>query len=117
MNIGISITTNAKDLAKKFDKDVERIKQFLEIAVKKATFLVERESKIRAPVDTGRLRSSIQTEIRPLTATIYPTVNYALFVHEGTRYLKSRPFMRDAADQSEKEIQNIFSKAVHDALQ
>lgn len=117
MSIEVSITTNAVQLAKKFDKDVETIKRFLEIAVKKATFLVERGAKIKSPVDTGRLRSSIETKIMPLTGTIRTIVEYAHFVHDGTRHMRPRPFMKDAADEAGKEIEQMFVKAVHDALQ
>lgn len=117
MSIIVSITSNAKELAKKFDRDVEHIKRFLSEAVMKATFLVERGAKIKSPVDTGRLRSSIQTEIRPLTATIFPTVNYAIYVHDGTRFMAGRPFMRNALSEAESNIQELFTKAIHDALQ
>ena len=117
MTLSVSINTNAQQLAKKFDKDVEQIKRFLDVAVKKASFVVERGAKIKAPVDTGRLRSSIQTDIRTLTGTIRPTVDYASFVHEGTRHMTGRPFLKDALTEGEKQIHEIFIKAVHDALQ
>lgn len=56
-------------------------------------FDIERESKRVAPVDTGRLRASIFTSIGNLEARIKPNVNYAIYVHEGTRYMRARPFM------------------------
>lgn len=44
-------------------------------------------ARLKAPVDTGRLRQSIQTDMisRPprLTARVSAPVNYAVFVHEG----------------------------------
>lgn len=117
MSIHVTINSNAAELAKKFDKDVERIKRFLEDAVKKATFLVERGAKIKVPVDTGRLRSSIETSVMPMTGTVRTLVSYAVYVHDGTRYMRPRPFMRDAADEAQNEIEELFIKAVRDAIQ
>lgn len=52
------------------------------------------------PVDTGRLRSSIQQEVTQrdgnLVGVIGTDVEYAIFVHEGTRYMEGRPFLVDA---------------------
>lgn len=117
MSFEVQLSTNAEELAKKFDKDVREIKRFLERAVRQSTFLVERGAKIKTPVDTGRLRSSIETKIMPLQGTIKTIVQYARFVHDGTRFLRPRPFMKDAADEASSEIQGFFRKAVHDALQ
>lgn len=49
---------------------------------------VESEAKRRCPVDSGRLRSSISTEIsltnKGPVARVGTNVKYAVFVHEGT---------------------------------
>lgn len=51
----------------------------------KAGFIVEKNIKEIAPVDTGRLRSSVVTNLQPLRVGIGPTVFYAPFVEFGTR--------------------------------
>lgn len=51
----------------------------------RAAFVVEAEMKQAAPVDTGRLRTSITTNVEQLRATIGPTVHYAPYVEFGTR--------------------------------
>lgn len=52
-------------------------------------------AKRRCPVDEGRLRSSIRWELRSdsrgLHAVVGSDVEYALFVHEGTRAHQIRP--------------------------
>jgi len=57
--------------------------------MKKATLLVQREAKIKAPVDTGRLRASITPDIRRVGTTtlgiVGSVVKYAGFVELGTR--------------------------------
>jgi hypothetical protein len=61
---------------------------------------VEARAKTLAPVDTGRLRSSIRWNLqrRPsgVVATVGTDVEYGLAVHEGARGRRPRPFLRDA---------------------
>lgn len=55
---------------------------------------VERYSKEVTPVDTGNLRRSIHISfVSTLEAHIGTDVEYAGFVHDGTRYVAARPFM------------------------
>lgn len=82
-------------------------KAFMDIAagfrlqeeLEKFAYSVEREAKKVTPVDTGRLRASISTDVGPLMARIAPHTNYALFVHEGHRsrggssFVRPRPFL------------------------
>jgi hypothetical protein len=48
------------------------------------------------PWRTGRLAQSFQVEIRKLFAKIYPNVNYAIYVHEGTRPHLILPRIKEA---------------------
>lgn len=61
--------------------------------------LVETAAKARCPVDTGRLRSSItwrmELDGEGLVAIVGTSVEYAIYVHEGTRYMAGRPFLVD----------------------
>lgn len=83
----------------------------LQTGIEKLGFGIERESKKQTPVDTGRLRASINTSIGKLQARIAPHVVYAGWIHEGkmnrggqTIYIKGggaagtppggKPFMR-----------------------
>ena len=51
----------------------------------RSAFIVELKEKEKAPVDTGRLRSSITTVLQPMKALVGPTVFYAPYVEYGTR--------------------------------
>jgi HK97 gp10 family phage protein len=57
-------------------------------------------ARLYAPVDTGRLRSSIQvTRGRDATGPfldIGTNVSYAAFVEFGTRYMAAQPYLRPA---------------------
>ena len=56
--------------------------------MKRATLMVERDAKIKAPVDTGRLRASITPEVRRsgfrTQGVVGSIVKYAPFVELGT---------------------------------
>jgi hypothetical protein len=62
---------------------------------------VESEAKVGCPVDTGRLRVSITTvpavdDDGTGYVNVGTNVDYAVFVHDGTRFMQGRPFLRDA---------------------
>ena len=57
-------------------------------AMRDATMLVTAEAKRNAPVDTGRLRSSIVPEVRqgnPIEGIVGSNVDYAPYMELGTR--------------------------------
>lgn len=61
--------------------------------------LVETAAKARCPVDTGRLRSSInwrvETRDGALCGVIGASAEYARFVHDGARGRPPRPFLAE----------------------
>ena len=103
-------------------------------ALNKGILVIGRRSARNAPVDTGRLQSSIlggsfdrtgqstgmfaqNTGVdfatpSKLTATLTPQVDYAIYVHEGTRYMRGRPFMERAAETEKSEVTGFMEKAV-----
>ena len=74
--------------------------------------LMERNSKTRCPVDTGRLRSSISSTAQQqgddFIAAVYTGVDYAVFVHEGTRYQRKQPFMRNGVEAALSQIEAVL---------
>ena len=54
---------------------------------------VESKAKVRAPIDTGRLRSSIATKTDKNSVTVSTNVEYAPFVEHGTVKMKARPYL------------------------
>jgi len=57
---------------------------------------VRDEAKALAPVDTGKLRDSIQVSNGDDTDTIYSDVPYARVIEYGTRATPAQPFFRPA---------------------
>ena len=89
---------------------------------------VERVTVPITPIDTSRLRESIPLgkKIEPLRGEIGPTVDYAIYVHEGTsRWPLSMPpknphtvrqFLKVGFETSIPDIQGFFNKAIKDTL-
>ena len=70
--------------------------------------LVENESKAICPVDDGTLRASITHQVEENTVYIGSNVEYASYVHEGTRFLEGRPFISDAVFQNMDRLVKPF---------
>lgn len=69
----------------------------------RAAIQVEGNAKRLAPVDTGRLRSSITHEVGRDGRGLYGSVGsdgaYAMYQEFGTRYVPAHPFLRPALDR------------------
>lgn len=66
-------------------------------------------------VDTGRLFDSIESDVKrdsqnSYTVTVETDVPYAVYVHEGTRKLKARRFMKDAMQKNEDKYKKIIEE-------
>ena len=83
------------DLLNKLDRTEDAINRGIKIGLKKSAFLLEREAKLTAPTDTGRLKSSISTSFtnNGYTAHVAPHVYYANYIEYGTgKYNVNGPF-------------------------
>lgn len=83
-NIAVKIE-NIAEFRKAFQRAPEVVGRELHRAFEKSTSAVQATAKRLVPVDSGRLRDSIETEIRPLEASVFTTLKYAPFVEFGTR--------------------------------
>lgn len=99
-----------------FNKAPQLMINALDKAIRKATLTIQRESMLNTPVDTGRLRASTYSRFQPLTGIVGTNVDYGIFVHEGTRFMPARPFLRDAVENSESDVQQFFTQAVDSVL-
>lgn len=109
-DVRITFKPSLSKLAGKFGNI--KVQNFLQAKIKELAFLVEREAKQVTPVDTGRLRASIRVlpVIRPLEQVIQPHTDYAIYVHEGTRYMRGRPFMYWGAKTAVQGLEAKLSK-------
>lgn len=88
----------------------------LNIAIAKSILTVKGDSQRETPVDTGRLRASTYTQMGNLRGEVGTRTNYDIFVHEGTRYMKGRPYLKMAVNKDERQINDYFTRAVQNVL-
>ena len=114
----INVEIKGLDRLRKRWKNIDKeSKKIIQKALLKSGYLVERNAKKEAPVDSGRLRSSISLNDSLLTranpmVTVAPNVKYAIYVHDGHRSYKGNPFMERSYKESKNKINAIFKKAM-----
>lgn len=106
----ISLKIDATKFQKFLVEAPLKVERALRNTIYKVTLLIERGAKQNAPVDTGRLRASISNDLRPLSSTVQTNTNYAVYVHEGTRYMSARPFMKDAVREVSAQVDSIVNE-------
>lgn len=90
------------------DGAIKNVDSEVQNAISKGAYMIEGSAKRNAPVDTGRLRDSINSSIEEGRAEIGTNVEYAPHVHEGARGRTPRPFLKQAyAENKDKIIQEV----------
>lgn len=115
MNISIQIK-NLPQIKKAFNTAPQLMRTNLNQSIRKAITLASRESRILTPVDTGTLRASHRETFSDLYGEVGTHTKYDVFVHEGTRFMKGRPYLRNAIERTDPQIQAFFTKAVDQTL-
>lgn len=114
-DISIKIT-NMRQIKSAFDKSPRLMTRELNIAIKKSIITIQGDSMRNTPVLTGRLRASTRSLFGNLKGEVGTHTNYDIFVHEGTRYMRPRPYMRQAVETNAGRVQEFFTKAVDTVL-
>lgn len=126
VNITIS---NLSQIKAAFNKAPELMTKELNTAIKKTVLTIQGKESLEyrslgIKVITGGLINSIRRgafygnlrgEVGP-NVTGSPGVDYATYVHEGTKYMKGRPFLLNAVRSSNIETDRSFSESVQKVL-
>lgn len=142
VNIQIQIK-NLPQIRAAFKKAPALMTKNLNIAIRKTIFFIEKESQERVNVKTGRLRASRYTKFSPFKGEFGYNANYAEAVHEGSKAhtilpktkkalfwdganhpvrmvrhpgYKGNPFLQEAVDASQPQVDKFFGEAVEDTL-
>lgn len=113
--IGIRIS-NIADIKAAFNRSPGLMRRELNTAIKKTVFKVQAASMTNTPVLTGRLRASTRSLFGDLRGEVGTNTNYDVYVHEGTRYMQARPYLRMAVEDNAHNIDNYFTEAVDKVL-
>lgn len=76
----------------------------IDSAIQGAGIRCQALAKQYCPVDTGRLRSSIQYTSGYLTCTVGTDVQYAIYIEYGTWKMRAQPFLNPAYQQALMEL-------------
>jgi HK97 gp10 family phage protein len=105
-----------EELVTNGDKLILELGPIVRDLLDKSIKAIERKAKRIAPVDTGRLRSSISSQVGPgqlpTYAEVGTNVNYARFVEFGTKNMKAQPYLIPAFEQSKPEIDQNIQEAI-----
>lgn len=108
--------TNLPQIKAAFNRAPGLMTDELNKAIKKSIFTVQADSMRNTPVLTGRLRASHTSMFANLKGSVYTNVNYDHWVHDGTKYMEARPFMQQAVDSDNRQVQSFMTKAVDNVL-
>lgn len=66
----------------------------------------------------GALRRSFVSGVsfKDFYGEIWPNIEYAIYVHEGTYRMTSRPFLKNAMDSVQDEVKGIFEDELNKAM-
>ena len=108
LNMKVTYKSNADKVSADFKRAAEK-------ALTTSALLVEGDAKLRAPVDTGNLRSSLNHKVETDRATIGTNVEYAPFVEFSTSRTPAQPFLEPALRENKGKIQKIFAEHIRNA--
>lgn len=67
-------------------------------------------------VDTARLKNSITYKVNDNSVIVGTNVNYAIYVHEGTRRMTPNRFLRNAFERNEEQIVKFIENELKNAM-
>lgn len=93
------------------------VREFLAKEIERISFKIQRFAKQVTPVDTGVLRASIVTKsLGELSHEVFTNKEYALFVHEGTKFMRGRPFMEQGVLFTQHNLAGEISNKLDEHL-
>lgn len=115
----ISVTVKGMDrLLRAMNRAPSVIQSSANEAIRESIYAIQRGTTPLTPYKTGALRRSLGLGISfgHLYGRISPTVEYAYYVHEGTRYMVGRPYLEQGWDASKAEVEKIFNDTYVEAM-
>lgn len=117
MKLEIKITSDAEKLLKKFN-NTDKVEKDVSKLVKDTLYNIEKDAKRDCPVDTGRLRGSITTNIiSTYSGEVGTNVEYAEYVEYGTRYQSAQPYFEPAVDENEDKFNGALDEIIERLLE
>jgi HK97 gp10 family phage protein len=107
------IIEGLNDLLKTFE-DLKEID--ISDALLAAGYFIQGKAQEKAPVKTGFLRNSAETEKTEDGVEIRFLSNYSWYIENGSARMPARPFLRPAIDENNEEILKIIAEVIEQKL-
>ncbi len=106
-----------KEVTARLEKINQTATNAVEQALLNSALMVERDAKIKVPVDTGRLRNSLTHATEGFgsqepAVRVGTNVHYAKFVEFGTSKQSAQPYLYPALIENKSKILNELAKAM-----
>lgn len=108
--------SNLAEIKRAFGRSPVLMAKQLDIAIERSIYEISRDSKLGTPVDTGRLRASTYEKFSRLRGETGTNTDYDIFVHEGTKFMRARPYLRNSVNKNSANVQRYFTQAVQKVL-
>lgn len=107
---------NLPQIKAAFGKAPRLMVRELNKAIESSLVKIEHTSRINTPVKTGTLARSHYTRYGFLKGEVGTNTNYDVFVHNGTRYMKARPYLLLSIQSNQSTVERFFTQAVDNVL-
>lgn len=110
-----------QELNQEFNDLENALTQEIITALMRGGMIIEADAKRRCPVDTGRLRASLTTDVEREGKTTFvlkvgTNVEYASFVENGTSRMAAQPFLRPAVDAKAKDVVDEIRESIREQI-
>lgn len=103
----VDLKVDSAEFLDSLDAYNEFVSTQLKNTLKTCALGIERDAKKNCPVDTGRLRGSISTDLSQINsyeASVGTNVEYAVHVEYGTHKQSAKPYLRPAYNQNVNKL-------------
>lgn len=121
--MGVHIdTSEVRKLAVDLNRAGGRVGAKTAQVIRKTAHDIQADAQQLAPVDTGALKNSISVSFEGdgrfggMSAEIGPTVDYGLYVEEGTSRMAPQPYLSPAFDRRAPIMETALGRVVEDIL-
>ena len=112
----IKISLDVEKILREFNK-TETVEKDVSKLIKNTLHNIERDAKKSCPVDTGRLRGSITTNIiSTYSGEVGTNVEYDGWVEYGTRYQSAQPYFEPAVEKNEDKFNEELDKIIEELI-
>ncbi len=119
--MGVKVTFNDNSGRLLAQMQGNKIRALTAMGLSAVQFTVERmEGGYGKPIrDTGSLMRDVASEVEnsaPDTVDVGNSLDYAVFVHEGTYKLQARPYLRDALSGGSGKLKEVAESYLKDGF-